>query len=111
MFVEFNYNNNYWKKINGTIGVSRIVSFGKNPTVVSSDIIAALIKRCDEFSKLKPKIKLKEGEKVKVIRGPFTNFIATIDEIEPQKRIWLLLDFMGQKTKLKLHEKDLSICL
>ena len=40
---------------------------------------------------------LNEGNSIEMLTGPFANFIATVDTIDPEQRIWVLMDFMGQK--------------
>jgi transcriptional antiterminator RfaH len=57
--------------------------------------------RCDHSGKLLPIKKLQKGEKVKVLKGPFANFIATVETYESDQRIWILMDLMGRKTKIQ----------
>jgi len=40
-------------------------------------------------------------------RGPFTDFVATIETIDPDRRIWVLLDILGAATRVALSEKNL----
>ena len=53
--------------------------------------------RCDASGELLPPKSLNEGDSVEMLTGPFANFIATVDTIDPEQRIWVLMDFMGQK--------------
>ena len=39
------------------------------------------------------------GKKVKLIEGPFTDFIGTIEKIHPSNRITMLFEYMGQTAK------------
>ena len=43
-----------------------------------------------------------KGDSVKLITGPFSNFIATVQSIDYKDRIWLLLDVLGQKAKVRV---------
>jgi transcriptional antiterminator RfaH len=52
---------------------------------------------------------LSEGDSVEMLTGPFANFIATVDTIDPEQRIWVLLDFMGQKTRMQVTADQLQI--
>ena len=108
MFVKFNPMSVIWKSINGTFGVSRLVSFGKKPTAVPSDLIMELIKRCDEFGKIIPMQKFEVGNKVEVINGPFAKFIATVDNINSEERVYLLLNYMGQNTRIKVEKNNIK---
>ena len=59
------------------------------------------MKRYDLSGKLMPMQNLKKGDQVKVLNGPLANFIATIETYETNKRIWVLMDLMGRKSKIQ----------
>jgi transcriptional antiterminator RfaH len=44
-----------------------------------------------------------------MLTGPFANFIATVDTIGPEQRIWVLIDFMGQKTRMQVSADQLQL--
>ena len=46
---------------------------------------------------------------MEMLTGPFANFIATVDSIDPEQRIWVLVDFMGQKTRMQVTADQLQI--
>jgi transcriptional antiterminator RfaH len=58
------------------------------------------MKRYDLSGKLIPIQKIKKGDHVMVLKGPFANFIATVEKYEADQRIWILMDLMGRKTKI-----------
>ena len=101
MFVEFDRQKPGWHKINNTYGVSHLVTFDTFPKSIPSTFIDNLINRCDISGKLLPLEKLKVGDQVKILNGPFANFIATIETHETEQRIWILIDLMGRKTKIQ----------
>ena len=49
-----------------------------------------------------------KGDQVKVSHGPFANFIATVETYETDQRIWILMDLMGRKTKIKTTVDNLK---
>jgi transcriptional antiterminator RfaH len=53
--------------------------------------------------------KLKKGDQVNVLKGPFANFIATIETYDTDQRIYILMDLMGRKTRIQAAVKDLRI--
>lgn len=108
MFVNLTNKSKSLKSINSTIGVSRIVSFGNNPAIVPNDLISELALRCDKMGKIMPLQNFIVGKKVEVINGPFTNFIGTIENIETNQRLYLLLNYMGQKTRIKVQKNDIE---
>ena len=101
MFIKFDRNESHWHKINNTYGVSRLITFNSILNSISTSFIDNLMKRYDLSGKLLPIKKLKKGDQVKVVEGPFADFIATVETIETEQRIWLLMDLMGRKTKIQ----------
>lgn len=107
MFVSMDFELTPWRTINSTIGVSRLVSFEGKPKFLPLQFISGLMLRCDPAGKILPLKTLKEGDNVELLTGPFANFIATIDTIDPQRRIWVLMDFMGQCTRMQVSAEQL----
>ena len=101
MFVSFDKAENKWHKIKSTYGVSRLITFNSSLKSIPSTFIDNLMKRYDSSGKLLPIVKMKKGDKVEILEGPFANFIATIEEYESEQRIWVLMDLMGRKTKIQ----------
>ena len=109
MFVSVNSDLAPWRSINSTIGVSRLVSFEGKPKPLPLQLISGLMLRCDASGTLLPPKSLNEGDSVEMLTGPFANFIATVDTIDPEQRIWVLLDFMGQKTRMQVTADQLQL--
>ena len=62
-------------------------------------VIAALLERCDADHVLQDPGAL-VGNQARISEGPLSGFIAEIIEIEPDSRVHLLLDIMGQATHI-----------
>jgi len=100
MFIKFNRAESEWHKINNTYGVSRLITFNSHLKSIPTKFVDSLMKRYDLSGKLLPIKKLKEGDQVAILKGPFANFIATVEKYEADQRIWILMDLMGRKTKI-----------
>ena len=100
MFVSFDRANTEWHKISNTYGVSRLITYNSILKPIPTSVVDNLTKRCDLSGKLLPIKNLKEGDLVKVLKGPFANFIASVETYETDQRIWILIDLMGRKTKI-----------
>jgi transcriptional antiterminator RfaH len=100
MFIRFNRAESEWHKINNTLGVSRLLTFNSILKSIPTSFVDNLMKRYDSSGKLLPIKKLKNGDQVTLLKGPFANFIATVEEYEDDQRIWVLMDLMGRKTKI-----------
>lgn len=100
LFVAFNPAAGHWRAINSTYGVTRLVTFGAEPTPVPLDIIGQLMLRCDASGKLLPPRLLKPGDQVRLTTGPFADFVGTIEAIAPERRVWVLMEIMGAQTRV-----------
>ena len=109
MFIKFNRAENTWNKINNTYGVSRLLTFNDTLEPISTTFVDHLMKRYDLSGKLLPIQKLKKGDQVTVLKGPFANFIATVEKYEADQRIWILMDLMGRKTKIQTPSDNLTL--
>ena len=87
-------------KINSTVGVARLVSFDGQPKALPPDLIAGLMARCDTQGRVLPPDQFAPGDELQVMSGPFAEYVATIEKIDAEQRIWLLMEFMGQKTRM-----------
>ena len=96
MFVSVNSQLAPWRTINSTIGVCRLVSFEGKPKPLPRQLVSGLMLRCDTAGKILPPKTLNEGDGVELLTGPFANFIATVDTIDPERRIWVLIVLMGR---------------
>lgn len=94
-FVSFDPTLGQHRAINSTYGITRLVSFGKEPAPVPREVITALMKRCDASGKLLPPPVLKPGDRVRLTGGPLADFVAEIETISPDRRVWVLMELMG----------------
>ena len=108
MFIRFDKEESEWHKINSTYGVSRIITFNSILKSIPTSFVDSLMKRHDLSGKLLPIQKLKNGDQVTVLTGPFANFIATVEKYEADQRIWILMDLMGRKTKIQTPSDNLT---
>ena len=108
MFIKFDKTNTRWCKINNTYGVTRLITFNSMLKSIPTVVVDNLIKRCDPLGKLLPIEKLKKGDEIKILKGPFANFIATVEKYETDQRIWILMDLMSRQTKIQVQAVDLE---
>ena len=109
MFIKFDRAESEWHKINSTYGVSRLITFNSILKSIPTTFVDSLMMRYDLSGKLLPIKKLKKGDHVTVLKGPFTNFVATVEKYEADHRIWILMDLMGRKTKIQTPSDNLTL--
>lgn len=99
LFIQMAPAQGGWRAVNSTLGVSRIVSFGSSPTKVPTALILGLIARTDETATLSLHGEMQPGDTVQILSGPFAEFVAQVQEIDPERRVWVLLDLMGRAVR------------
>jgi transcriptional antiterminator RfaH len=107
IFVAFDAAQGLWRKINSTHGITRLVSFGKEPTAVPLNLVSQIMLRCDASGKLLPPKMLKPGDQVALTKGPFANFVAEVEKITPDRRVWVLMEFMGGQKRVAVGAEQL----
>jgi len=65
--------------------------------------------RRDKSGELLLKNLLKKGVHVKILNGPFANFIPTIETLDVNKRISILMDLIGRQTIFNYQIEDCFI--
>ena len=109
MFVNVNPEIAPWQKINNTLGVSKLVSLEGKPTPLPMQLVTELKLRCDTVGMLQDPRDFNTGDSVEVLTGAFANFIAIVETVDPAQRIWVLMDFMGQKSRVQVSEDQLRL--
>ena len=107
IFVAVDVARGLWRKVNATHGITRLVSFGKTPAAVPRDLVSQLMARCDTAGKLLPPGPPKPGDRVTFARGPFANFVAEVEKVAPDQRVWVLMEFMGGQTRVAIRPEQL----
>ena len=107
LFVALDMLKGGWRSVNSTYGITRLVSLGKEPTPVPLDLVSQLMLRCDREGKLLPPKLLKPGDEVTMTKGPFTGFVATIETIAPDRRVYVLMELMGAQTRVAVSAEHL----
>jgi transcriptional antiterminator RfaH len=107
IFVAFDAARGLWRSVNSTYGVTRLVSFGRDPAAVPQELVAQLMERCDSSGKLQPVELPAPGDQVTVTSGPFANFVAEVERISADQRVWVLMELMGAQTRVSVDAQQL----
>lgn len=107
IFVALDAAQGLWRKVNSTYGITKLVSFGVEPSQVPTSLVAALQDRCDATGKLIARQDLQPGDQVTLTQGPFAHAVAEIESVAPDQRVWVLMDIMGRQTRMAVRPEQL----
>ena len=98
-----------WRRINSTYGITQLLSFVGGPKPIPEALITGLRARCDNVGKVMPLENFEAGQSVEMHSGPFANFIATVEQMASDARVWVLLDFMGKATRVRVDRQLIQV--
>jgi transcriptional antiterminator NusG len=102
ILVRMNLDDESWLAVRTTPGITSFVGVGNKPTPIADKEVEVIL----EFSRLKaPKFKTKfsKGEAVKIVDGPFADFLGTIDTLDEEKgKVKVLVSIFGRETPVEL---------
>ena len=107
LFVGLREHAPSWRTLNSTHGVSRCVSLDGTYRPVPEPLITQLQTQCDEAGVFRAQDAYTSGDVVEIQTGPFASFLAEVMDMAPDQRIWVLIDLMGQKSRIAMDQKDL----
>ena len=108
IFVIFDMERDRWHSINGTIGVSRLLTALKRPVPVPGGVVQALIGAIDASGCVVLGADLHVGQAVRVVAGPFVGGLGVLERLEGKRRVRVLLNIMGGQMPLMIDQDDLA---
>jgi transcriptional antiterminator NusG len=91
-----------WLAVRTTQGVTAFVGAGNKPTPISEKEVDTILKFM-QMEAPKYKASFSVGEAVKIVDGPFADFLGTIDNIDEEKgKIKVLVSIFGRETPVEL---------
>ena len=102
LFVQLDLTRDRWRSINGTFGVSAIITDRERPIPVPAGIVEALQDRLATGAAAVRDDGLQVGQRVEVMVGPFASFVGELERFEGEERVRVLLQVMGAKAPVAL---------
>ncbi len=97
-----------WLAVRTTQGVTAFVGAGNKPTPISEREVETILKFM-QMEAPKYKASFSVGEAVKIVDGPFADFLGTIDSIDEEKgKIKVLVSIFGRETPVELDFLQVS---
>ncbi len=91
-----------WGIVRNTPGVTGFVSADDKPVPLQEEEVNRILKQMETAA---PKIKVgfRKGQSVRVVDGPFIDFMGIVDEINPERgKVKVLLFLFGRETPVEL---------
>lgn len=102
ILVQMIMNDDSWYVVRNTPGVTGFVGSGTKPVPLRSEEVEKIIKRM-EAEAPRIKVSFRPGQKVRIVEGPFEDFMGTVDEINMEKgKVRILVSFFGRETPVEL---------
>ncbi len=102
ILVQMVMDEDSWYVVRNTPGVTGFVGMGNEPTPLRPEEVSQIMRRMEAEA---PKIKVtfRPGQKVRIIDGPFNEFIGTVGDIDMEKaKVRVLVSFFGRETPVEL---------
>lgn len=107
VLVQMKLDEESWKVVRNTPGVTGFVGVrdakGRlTPVPLSEEEVQAILKRM-ETEAPRVKVGISKGQNIRIINGPFVDFMGIVDEVKPEKgKVKVLVSFFGRETPLEL---------
>jgi transcription elongation factor/antiterminator RfaH len=108
LFIQLDPKRDRWRAINGTRGVVRLLAQGETPIPVPKGIVEALRARMSDDGVVDWASSLKVGQAVRILDGPFANFVGSLEMLDGAGRVRVLLDLMGRSVVVALPGDTVS---
>ncbi|MGC8779587.1 MAG: transcription termination/antitermination protein NusG [Anaerolineae bacterium] len=91
-----------WYVVRNTPGVTGFVGIGNKPTPLRQDEVDRIMRRMEAEEPV-AEVKVKAGDKVRIIEGSFTDFHGTVDEVYADKgKARVLVSFFNRETPIEV---------
>jgi transcriptional antiterminator NusG len=91
-----------WFVVRNTPGVTGFVGMGNTPTALRTEEVAQILHRMETTT---PTVRptYKAQQKVRIIDGPFNDFVGTVESIDMDRgKVRVLVSFFGRETPVEL---------
>ncbi len=108
IFVSLDLGRDRWRLVNGTLGVSRLVSNDVWPTPVPDGLVETLIDTTEQLGAVDLRDALTPGEKVRFLNGPFAEMIGRLVWLDDAGRARVLLELLGSEREISVASATLA---
>ena len=102
--VQMVLNKDTWHTVRNTAKVTGFLGGANEPYPVPDEEAERIIRQMEEgITKPKPRYSFEEGDDIRVVDGPFSNFQGTVEEVKQDKeKLRVLITIFGRATPVEL---------
>ncbi|NCO60205.1 MAG: transcription termination/antitermination protein NusG [Deltaproteobacteria bacterium CG_4_8_14_3_um_filter_51_11] len=103
IMVQMFLSDDTWHTVMDTAKVTGFVGGGVKPSPIPDEEAEVILRQMQEgISRPKPKFRFEEGDEIRVVDGPFTNFQGVVAEVKPDKeKLRVLITIFGRATPVE----------
>ncbi len=104
IMVQMHLDDETWHLLNSTPKVTGFVGDSRNPLPLTKKEVSEMLSQLEGGgSRPRPRVQFEEGDAIKVIDGPFSDFNGTVEEVKPDKgKLKVLIGIFGRNTPVEL---------
>ena len=103
LLVKMILDDDTWLAVRTTQGVTSFIGMGSKPTPISEAEVQSIIKFSQQGGQPTYKQVFNEGDTVKIVDGPFTEFIGKVDNVDKERgKVRVLVSIFGRETPVEL---------
>jgi transcriptional antiterminator RfaH len=102
LFVALNLDVDRWRSVNGTLGVTGLVSFGERPAPTPRGLVERLRELTASSGELSFDDELQPGAAVRVVGGPMDRFIGVFQGQDAGSRVRVLLTMLSREVSVSV---------
>jgi transcription termination/antitermination protein NusG len=103
ILVEMDMDDATWHLIRSTPRVTGFVG-GSSPIALSEEEVDVILQQLEKGPVPQVKTQFQKGESVRIIDGPFTNFIGSVEDVDiDHGRLNVMVSIFGRQTPVELN--------
>jgi transcriptional antiterminator RfaH len=110
LFVKIDLDRSRWRAIDGTRGVSHLLTMGEKPSAIPSGIVEEIKSResQEKLIELEPYIPYDPGDSLEVTAGALSCQVGNFIRVDTNQRIVMLLQLLGRELEVRLQPEDVQ---
>ena len=103
ILVEMDLDDETWHLVRSTPRVTGFVG-GTKPVPIPEEEVEIILQQLERGPAPQVKTQFQKAENVRIIDGPFTNFVGYVDEVDMDHgRLKVMVSIFGRQTPVELH--------